>query len=95
MRMKDIKASNRSNKHKVRENLVNIKKLRAMARETLKICKRQTWIKYVSSLTQPVSSIWKTIKSIKVPTTQIAVPAFAKKKTHSLQIRMKSPKPYQ
>ena len=95
--MKDIKASNRSNKHKVTENLVNIKKLRAMARETLKSCKRQTWIKYVSSLNSatPLSSIWKTIKSIKVPTTQIAVPAFAKKKTHSLQIRMKSPKPYQ
>ena len=79
------------------ENLVNIKKFRTVAHNTLENSKRPTWNNYVSFLNSaiPLSSIWKTIKTIKRSTTQTAIPAMAKKKTHSLQIRMKSPKPYQ
>ena len=48
------------------ENLINFKKARALARQTIKLAKKSSWATYVSSIssTTSSSSVWKKVHSI-------------------------------
>lgn len=60
-------ALNKLRKHRSEENIINFKKLRALARKTIKEHKKESWKKYVSSLTNqtPTREVWEKIGRIK------------------------------
>lgn len=61
------KALNKLKRHKTPENLTEFKRLRAIARFTVKQSKRTSWASYVSSInpSTPSNEIWRKIRSIK------------------------------
>ena len=74
-------AFNRYKKRNSQENLVNFKKYRAISRKTIKDSKKQSWLRYVTTLNSstPSAEVWKKIRTIKGNKTYHTIPALERK----------------
>lgn len=60
------KALNKYKKNKTTENLIELKRTKAIARRTILESKKQSWKKFVNTLNKdtPLADVWKTIRKI-------------------------------